>query len=79
MLASQKYSCTLGCSKRSMASRSRKVILPLCSGLVRAHLEYCIQLWSSQHSKDIHLLKGVQRRATKIVRRKEHLCYEDRL
>jgi len=31
-LAAQRASCVLGCIKRRVASRSREVILPLCSG-----------------------------------------------
>ena len=45
-LAAQKANCMLGCKKRSMASRSREVILSLYSTLVRPNLEHHIQLWN---------------------------------
>ena len=43
------------------------------------HLEYCVQVWGSQHRKDVELLERVQSRAMRMIRGLEHLCYEDRL
>jgi hypothetical protein len=69
----------LGMISRTFVYKSSAVILQLYKSLVRPHLEYCVQAWRPHLQKDISLLEGVQRRATRMADSLKGLSYEQRL
>jgi len=65
--AVNKANIILGMISEIFLDGSKETILVLYRSLVRPHLQYCCQVWSPHYIKDIKLLEGVQRRATKLI------------
>ena len=55
------------------------MIVPLCSALLRPHLEYCAQIWDPQYKIDRELQKRVLWKATKVMSSLDYLPYEEGL
>jgi ribonuclease P/MRP protein subunit RPP40 len=65
--------------KRPLCYLSKDIVLKLYKGLIRPHLEYCVQAWIPYLRKYIDLIEGVQRRATKLIKSLQDETYEHRL
>jgi hypothetical protein len=69
----------VGLIRRTFCNIDTTTFNLLYKSLVRPHLEYCHVVSFPQYRYQVNLLKGVQRRATKLVPACKHLEYEDRL
>lgn len=78
-LCGQELSGILRHIRKNIASRSREVVLPHYSALIRPCLEYCNQSQIPQYKRDKALQKQVEQRVIKMIIELEHHSYEDRL
>nr|XP_048713273.1 uncharacterized protein LOC125639701 [Caretta caretta]XP_048713274.1 uncharacterized protein LOC125639701 [Caretta caretta] len=74
----KKVKIVLGFFSRSVVRKSREVILPLYSALIRPQLEHCVQFWAPHFRKDVDKLERVQRRVTKMIKGLENMSSEGR-
>lgn len=66
---SQLYaSGVLASFRNNVSSRTREVMPPLCTALVRPHLKYCVQFSAPQFRKAIEVLEQVQGRTMRLVK-----------
>ena len=66
-IAASKGNQVLGMIRRNITYTDKHLIVPPYNGIVRPHLEYCIQAWSPYLRKDIDMLEKIQRRAIKLI------------
>ena len=65
--------------RRTFQHLDEKTFLPLYKALVRSHMDYASSVWYPYREKQIELVEGVQRRATKQLPGFNKLSYEERL
>jgi len=52
--------------RKTVASRSKEMILPPYLALVRLHLECCVQFWTARKNKEVNFMEQIYRWATKM-------------
>jgi ribonuclease P/MRP protein subunit RPP40 len=62
---------------RTFKNFSNDVVIKLYKCLIRPRLEYAAQAWRPYLQKDIDLIEGIQRRATKLVVGTKGMSYEE--
>ena len=69
-IAASKDNQVIGMIRRNVTYQDNSLIVSLYKAIVRCHLEYCIQEWSTYLRKYIYkayMLEKIQRRATKLI------------
>ena len=74
-----KANSILGVIKRSFNDLSPSAFCTLYTTFVRPHLEYAQSVWQPKLRRNINLIEGVQRRATKSIPQYRNLPYGERL
>ena len=68
----------LGLIRRSYEYMDKEMLKNLFIALVRPHLEFANVVWSPRLIKDITLIEGIQKIATKVMNDLKNLLYEER-
>jgi ribonuclease P/MRP protein subunit RPP40 len=63
---------------RTSKNFSSDVVMKLYKCLIRPRLEYAVQAWRPHIHKDIDLIEGIRRRATKLMVGTKGMGYEER-
>lgn len=74
-----KANSILGCIRKIITSRLRKVIIFLYSELMRPHLKCCVPFWAPLYMIDLSTPEQVQKGAMKTIKGKEHPVRKERL
>ena len=69
----------VGLIRRSFQFMDNDMFITLYKSRVRPILEYANTIWNPRCKKDIDAIENVQRRATKMLPKLNHLAYEERL
>jgi hypothetical protein len=69
----------LGLIARNFHYKSKDIMLPLYTSLVRPHLEFAVQFWSPHLRRDIIKLEKIQHKATKMIPELRNKQYPARL
>lgn len=79
VLATKRVNCILECTKHSIVSQPKYVIIPVYLVLMWPHLKYHRQSRSPQCKKSVEMLEYIQWRAINLVKGMEGMTSKKRL